>query len=735
MARRSLQFSVDSQLLGELGERLVTKKYIALAELVKNAYDADATEITIRITDAKSGGPESEIALIDNGSGMDYAKVKRDWMRVATTDKLEHPFSDIYGRKKTGNKGIGRFACRRLAYGLTLTTVGRVKGKGERQRTQAVFDWTRFLPGTDLTEITCVAKTDTTRASPGLTLRLIGLTEPWTDNDFRLPWRQVLTLSVAKGERRPGYKEDPGFEIKVEAPEFEWGEGRLADHFMNAGWGTLYGSFSRRGIASLRMEAKLLGKRRFEIPGRFSRLSGASFEIAWVPIEKDYFRNPRTLTLGLAKKITREQGGVRVYMDGFRVYPYGGPGDDWLEIDRDVARRVGSAHAMFIDLLRGLGLSPTRAMLNHPRHSNLIGKVHLRSDQQPGLVMKMDREGFIDGAAFRELKRFLRLSLQWFTAQYGVFLQQFSEERFAETVEAVQAKAEPPVSAALTMLESHAKQHRGEESGRHLKDATAVLRHSLDVAESETAMLRTVASTGPLVFAFAHEVVGVMSRLEMNANELESLKKVLPRETRREIAVAVKSLRQTRDRFDEQAKLFKVFSSGTKRPDKGHHYVRKAAEEVAKGFAFVKAEYGIMISCSGIPGNLKTGLMMKAELYSLLVNLTSNAIKATIAARGKKIRIEARPAKRRIVLTVLDTGTGLAPGHWEEVFKPMVVDPEGRMYPRLAAAVSDDRVAVLGRGTGLGLSIVRSIVESYDGRARFVKARTPWKACVEVSLP
>ncbi|MEI6128403.1 MAG: hypothetical protein WCQ99_17805, partial [Pseudomonadota bacterium] len=36
-------FSVDSMLLRELGERLVGRPHIALAELVKNSYDADAT--------------------------------------------------------------------------------------------------------------------------------------------------------------------------------------------------------------------------------------------------------------------------------------------------------------------------------------------------------------------------------------------------------------------------------------------------------------------------------------------------------------------------------------------------------------------------------------------------------------------------------------------------------------------------------------------------------------------
>ncbi len=90
MDQESLEFTVDSQLLGELGERLVTRNYIALSELVKNAYDADATKIVIRFTNAKNGGPKSnngEIILIDNGYGMTFQQVKDYWMRIATPYK------------------------------------------------------------------------------------------------------------------------------------------------------------------------------------------------------------------------------------------------------------------------------------------------------------------------------------------------------------------------------------------------------------------------------------------------------------------------------------------------------------------------------------------------------------------------------------------------------------------------------------------------------------------------
>src|SRR5437763_17080986 len=97
-----LKFTVDSALLSELGEKLVETPHIALVELVKNAYDADATETIIKIIPnpelnvaftqdgkgtptivAKPSGPQ--IHIIDNGSGMTFEDVENYWMRIATT--------------------------------------------------------------------------------------------------------------------------------------------------------------------------------------------------------------------------------------------------------------------------------------------------------------------------------------------------------------------------------------------------------------------------------------------------------------------------------------------------------------------------------------------------------------------------------------------------------------------------------------------------------------------------
>jgi len=79
---KKLHFSVDSALLKELGEKLVETVHLALSELVKNAYDADASKVEVIIDQNENG--ENRVRIIDNGRGMNFSQVEKYWMRIAT---------------------------------------------------------------------------------------------------------------------------------------------------------------------------------------------------------------------------------------------------------------------------------------------------------------------------------------------------------------------------------------------------------------------------------------------------------------------------------------------------------------------------------------------------------------------------------------------------------------------------------------------------------------------------
>ena len=137
---QSTTFTVDAALLRELGDRLIGRSYIALAELVKNAYDADAIDCRIELHDDR-------IVVSDNGHGMSEQDFHRHWLRIGTTHKTAAPASPRLGRAMTGSKGLGRLSVQFLADEMTLesTSVDDCT-----RHLYAVVDWTNIQHGSDL---------------------------------------------------------------------------------------------------------------------------------------------------------------------------------------------------------------------------------------------------------------------------------------------------------------------------------------------------------------------------------------------------------------------------------------------------------------------------------------------------------------------------------------------------------------------------------------------------------
>ena len=263
----NLNFSVDSALLSELGEKLVESVHIALVELIKNSYDADAT--SVKVTFKKENAAEGDnnnraltLEIADNGTGMTFDEVKRYWMRIATTNKIQNNLSRNYGRPKTGAKGIGRFCCRRLGTKLILQTIAKL-GNGQYEKTNVVFQWEKFIAGTNVTEITCPGVVEKIiQAETGTTLTITGqTTDEWNEKKFDYLMRQLSLLVVNRGAQRNGYLYNPGFNIILNSfsgtPELK----DLREEVYNAGWGTLTGDINKSELLHIILKQKVSGKR------------------------------------------------------------------------------------------------------------------------------------------------------------------------------------------------------------------------------------------------------------------------------------------------------------------------------------------------------------------------------------------------------------------------------------------------------------------------------------------
>ena len=109
------KFTVDTHLFRELGELLVGRDSTALIELIKNAYDADATKVTV-YGERLNNPDEGHILVIDDGVGMNAEAFEKGFLRVASRLKERGDRrSALFQRRYTGAKGIGRLAAHKLA--------------------------------------------------------------------------------------------------------------------------------------------------------------------------------------------------------------------------------------------------------------------------------------------------------------------------------------------------------------------------------------------------------------------------------------------------------------------------------------------------------------------------------------------------------------------------------------------------------------------------------------------
>src|SRR4051794_28213759 len=116
---RKLRFKPRARIIRTIGDQLISGPEAAVIELVKNAYDADASYVAIKFHPPLSVG-QGRITIVDDGIGMTLADIGTKWMEPATSSKVETRLSPLRKRPMMGSKGIGRFAAAKLGSKMAL---------------------------------------------------------------------------------------------------------------------------------------------------------------------------------------------------------------------------------------------------------------------------------------------------------------------------------------------------------------------------------------------------------------------------------------------------------------------------------------------------------------------------------------------------------------------------------------------------------------------------------------
>ena len=120
-----VRFKPRARLLIQLGDQLIKNESIALVELVKNSYDADANIVNIYMENVDN--PDNGVIIIeDDGYGMSPETVENVWLEPGSdfkTQKIKNlEVSPKYERLPIGEKGIGRFGVHKLGNIIEMTT-------------------------------------------------------------------------------------------------------------------------------------------------------------------------------------------------------------------------------------------------------------------------------------------------------------------------------------------------------------------------------------------------------------------------------------------------------------------------------------------------------------------------------------------------------------------------------------------------------------------------------------
>lgn len=746
VTRGNFNFEVDAGLISELGERLVARPSIALSELIKNSYDADATKVRVLLQNVST--PNGTIIVEDNGSGMTFEVIRDQWMRIATTDKINNPVSPKYGRARTGAKGVGRFAVGRLANKLFVHSVAQGED-GSKEQVYVGFYWHKdFEPGHDLRKIPIhyERKTVPDETNTGVTLLLEDLKDQWSEGEVSALRRDLLGLVNPFG-----YSEvlslndlnstsiDPGFSVILEVPEFPDYEGELSEYVMAGAWATLTGEIKENGDATYAIEIHDTGEtitfKPSDFMSEFRQLVGVSFIIHHFVYESKRFRN---LDYGVrdAMRYARRNAGVRIYLDNFRAFGYGEPGNDWLGLDELRAQRVRRPNDLATSLYadaRDYELSP---FLRLPGNNQLFGAIRLSQSRHSvgkhGIQINIARDRLVENQAFEKLRTFIRNGIYWLTIQYARV--EYSEERRIEP-EPIQepvrpiapklAKALQPVekaireSSILTTAEKEELADRFEELRTETKRIDAVAEELERQRISEISMLRVLASIGTMVSFLNHQLRAIIDNLGQIITLFEIYAEKVDGSIRDNFLQNIDDLRRWQSFVAQQVNLLIFLLGRDARLEQQPQNVRKAINDVANALQGYQDEYGIVVK-NKVPTNLMSPPMYLAELYAIIINIFTNALKAVRGSQQREIEVRAKSTDREIYIQMLDSGKGLD------------IDPDKAFLPFETTSLPD---SILGEGTGLGLYVVRALVSNYNGSAHFIDAPTGWRTCIEIKLP
>lgn len=712
-----------ARIMKTLGSELISNDAVAVIELVKNAYDAEANRVLIRFVGPLVPG-QGRIEIFDDGAGMSLDVVRGAWMEPATPGKRQKTSSGSKGRRVLGEKGIGRFAAMRLASELELIT----RAGGADQEVYGIFDWTQFEDDQKYLDevliLTDVRKPEVIRSDLGLDeiwpktevpvecppseqgtlLRMNNLAQVWDAERFRLIQRGLSRLVSP-------FKENKDFSVFLQAPEefSEFSSEIRPPAALNYPHYSVQGTIDPLGKCDLKLEVKATGEVRpvtggFVRDGKdrlqhleddaYSKLRRTtegqteSGKVEWekkLPVcgplqielriwDRDDLGNVIQQTKSNLQNIRADLdafAGINIYRDGFRVLPYGEPNNDWLRLD---LRRV---------MTPGMRLS----------NNQIVGHISISADRNTGLRDQSNREGLDENQSYSDLREIMKSILSKIED-----LRKRSKgagEGGNKGDQTLKLFAPLDLSPIRHHLESVSP--KDEVAKELINNVERAFNRQVESLKAVVAKYHALATLGQLIDVLLHD--GRLPLAKIRKEALLAQEDIVERHLIGEELLNKLSgrLRIIDGQSDVLSTVFRRVEpfGGRKRGRPKQLYLEKIIEDA---FGVCATQIEELKIATSLPTGQTLVRVDEAEIQEVIVNLLQNSLYwlQFVHAAHRRIDVSvSRTAQDHVEIIFSDTGPGIPEENRARIFEPYFSTKKD--------------------GVGLGLAIVGEIIMDYYG--------------------
>jgi signal transduction histidine kinase len=662
-----MHFKVSTGILSRLGEELIPNPDQGIMELVKNSYDADATECTVELINTDTIG--GSLVVSDNGIGMDPKSISDGWLVIGRSKKAARQPTKL-GRLPVGDKGLGRLAALRQGSQVTLKT-RPISEPGIEY--VLPINWSDFSEAWVVEDVQLDLEKHETEHPQG--------TDTIVENlNFKLGKREVQRLARELLLLSDPFDSTTGFRPRLIAPGFSELEKRVQKAYFEDAEYCLSASLDVHG----RAKAKLLdwkGNILFLADHKDIAKKDAPYETVAATLEVWVFvflaeTFSRRERLGTSKEIRdwlSVVGGVHLYHRGLRVKPYGDPGNDWLNINLERVK----AHEL------------------RPSTNTLIGRV-IADDPTDRLVQKTDRLGFIEDESFSELRRFAIDTFEWMAK---VRLGESEKKRTQEKKDVNKLVEEAKAQVEQTIATLEIPQESRKQVLKVIQNYETVKERETQSLREDVLLYRSLATAGTTAALFAHESGKPVTLIEKAAKRIETQgQKLLAERYSKIFEKPVEILYRAANSLRSFAKFPLHLLKRSKRRSTTVD-VHNVIDEVVDLFQPFLEESKVEVKkvlVDGTPSIRGSVALLEAALVNLMTNSLNSFNAKGSPCQQRQIMICTELTATHLELRFLDNGSGIQDLELDEIWLPGRTTTPG--------------------GTGLGLTIVKDSVTDLGGQ-------------------